>query len=362
MIKQFVCFFAGLWLCTGSATGQPGAKISSDELKYDFGTIAEENGPVSHTFVIKNTGDAPLVITNAAASCGCTRPEWTKAPIAPGAAGEVKVTYDPAGRPGPFIKNVYIYSNAQRDAFLVAIKGNVTPKRPKPVIIYPYAIGKLKLDTKKVLYSSIRPDEALAKKISVVNSGDTPMRVRLKKHPDYLDIQMSPAILHPGETGEISLLLNAAAVKKPGRILAEIPVFVAKEGQKRETEGFLTVAANLIDDFSRLTEMEKTDAPVIALPTDHIDFGSLKGRGGKVSRRLEIANRGRSPLSIHSITCDDGRVDIGGGKREIKPGATATFKITVRPKEIKTALEDVINVISTDPANPVRLIKVTAKP
>ena len=42
------------------------------------------------------------------------------------------------------------------------------------------------------------------------------------------------------------------------------------------------------------------------------------------------------------------------------PGATATFKVTLRPKEIKTKLEALINVVCNDPHGPIRLIKVTA--
>ena len=47
-------------------------------------------------------------------------------------------------------------------------------------------------------------------------------------------------------------------------------------------------------------------------------------------------------------------------QKEIKPGTTATFKVTVRPKEIKTKLEALINVVCNDPNGPIRLIKVTA--
>lgn len=51
-----------------------GAAIQFAEKAYDFGTIAEQGGPVSHEFEFTNTGDAPLMILNATASCGCTRP------------------------------------------------------------------------------------------------------------------------------------------------------------------------------------------------------------------------------------------------------------------------------------------------
>ncbi len=92
---------------------------------HDFGVIKEADGKVSHTFKISNTGDKPLVITRVIASCGCTTPEWPKEPIAPGKTGEIKVTFDPAGRPGPFTKTISIYSNGKKGSFIMNIRGEV---------------------------------------------------------------------------------------------------------------------------------------------------------------------------------------------------------------------------------------------
>ena len=144
------------WLLAVSAGAQGKAQIGVDKQVFNFGTIEEAKGLASHVFQIQNTGDAPLVISRVTASCGCTRPEWTKKPIAAGESGELKVTYNPKGRPGPFYKTITIYSNAGKPRYNVAIKGNVTPKPAAPTFTYPYAIGHLKLHTKTVLYNNLR--------------------------------------------------------------------------------------------------------------------------------------------------------------------------------------------------------------
>ena len=100
-------------------------EISATETEFDFGEIKEVNGPVTHIFTIKNTGKAPLVITRVAASCGCTKPEFETEPIAPGKTGKIKVTYNPAGRPGQFVKTISVYSNGKEGAFILRIKGVV---------------------------------------------------------------------------------------------------------------------------------------------------------------------------------------------------------------------------------------------
>jgi hypothetical protein len=61
-----------------------------EEQEFDFGTV-EEGEVVEHTFVFTNTGDAPLIVSNAVATCGCTVPTWTKKAISPGDKGEMLI-------------------------------------------------------------------------------------------------------------------------------------------------------------------------------------------------------------------------------------------------------------------------------
>lgn len=104
------------------------AKISFPEKTWNFGNIKEEGGPVSHEFTFSNTGDSNLVILDATAQCGCTRPEYPKNPIAPGKTSKIKVTYNPIGRPGAFEKVVTVKSNAGGKVRL-KISGTVIPKK-----------------------------------------------------------------------------------------------------------------------------------------------------------------------------------------------------------------------------------------
>lgn len=103
--------------------------ITFEELTFDFGTIAEDGGPVKHEFKFTNNGDAPLMIVNATASCGCTRPDFPKKPMAAGKKGVLKVTYLPKGRPGEFNKTVTVKTNSKKHKKVtLRIKGFVTPE------------------------------------------------------------------------------------------------------------------------------------------------------------------------------------------------------------------------------------------
>ena len=125
-MKRIIFVFVVILLSIGAIAAQgKQAVISAKETTFDFGTIKEGDGKVSHTFVIDNTGDGPLVLTRVIASCGCTTPEWTKEPVAPGKSGDVKITYNPAGRPGAFVKTISIYSNGKKGSYILTIRGKV---------------------------------------------------------------------------------------------------------------------------------------------------------------------------------------------------------------------------------------------
>jgi hypothetical protein len=107
---------------------QAGAKIEFSKETHDYGNIKYDGEPYC-SFEFKNTGDQPLIISNAKGSCGCTVPEWPKEPIAPGAKGSIRVKYD-TKRPGPINKSVTINSNAvnvEGGISVLRIKGEVGP-------------------------------------------------------------------------------------------------------------------------------------------------------------------------------------------------------------------------------------------
>lgn len=90
----------------------PVSKIEFEETAHNFGKI-KAGDVVTTTFKFKNTGDAPLIIQNATASCGCTVPEKPEGPIAPGETGELKVQYDSRGKSGMENKQVTVTANTQ---------------------------------------------------------------------------------------------------------------------------------------------------------------------------------------------------------------------------------------------------------
>lgn len=105
------------------------AVLKFDKTNHDYGKFTED-APQTCIFKFTNTGDQPLVIHQAFASCGCTVPTYTKESIAPGKSGELKVVYNGKGKfPGRFKKTVTIRSNASNALVRVYVEGEMIEKK-----------------------------------------------------------------------------------------------------------------------------------------------------------------------------------------------------------------------------------------
>jgi hypothetical protein len=102
------------------SSNSPKAEILQfKESNYTFGKIPQGR-PVIHIFDFANTGNEPVLLENVQASCGCTTPEWSREPVAPGASATIKVGYN-AYAEGHFNKTVTIfYNNGQTKTLVIS--------------------------------------------------------------------------------------------------------------------------------------------------------------------------------------------------------------------------------------------------
>ena len=104
--------------------------VSFDKLKFSFGKI-KQGTPKGTIFTLKNTGSKPLIIEQATAQCGCTTPEYSKAPILKGKSSPIKVTYN-AANPGPFTKTVTVKFLGVAEPSILTIEGEVLKNTEAP--------------------------------------------------------------------------------------------------------------------------------------------------------------------------------------------------------------------------------------
>lgn len=108
------------------SSSEPQAEITFEKSTFDFGDI-KQGQVVTATFKFKNTGKAPLILSNVATTCGCTVPAWPKDPLAPGKSAEITATFNSAGKSGQQNKVITVFSNAKSSQTQVSIVCNVTP-------------------------------------------------------------------------------------------------------------------------------------------------------------------------------------------------------------------------------------------
>ncbi|MCF8232123.1 MAG: DUF1573 domain-containing protein [Bacteroidales bacterium] len=110
-----------------SADGDKSQKmpeITFETKTHDFGKVISGE-VVSYNFKFKNTGDAPLIISEVSSSCGCTVPDYPEEPIKPGEEKYLEVTFDSERRSGFQSKTITVGTNAQPSNTTLRIKAKV---------------------------------------------------------------------------------------------------------------------------------------------------------------------------------------------------------------------------------------------
>jgi hypothetical protein len=132
-MKKFILFTVALVLTVSFSFAQggtelnTGAKIKFEKTTHDFGNKPQST-PATYDFVFKNVGNAPLVLQDVKAACGCTTPFWPKEPIMPGQESKISATYNMASA-GNFTKTITVTTAPQNGAesgeqIILTITGN----------------------------------------------------------------------------------------------------------------------------------------------------------------------------------------------------------------------------------------------
>jgi hypothetical protein len=107
-----------------TAPAGPTTEITFDETEFNFGTVTDGE-VVEHTYTFTNTGDEPLIISDARGSCGCTVPDWPKEPIAQGEEGKITVRFDSKRKVGDRRQKVTITANTEPAQTFIYLVGKV---------------------------------------------------------------------------------------------------------------------------------------------------------------------------------------------------------------------------------------------
>lgn len=352
-MKRITLILSLLMIVSMSLSAQP--KASFDKTTHEFGTILWKN-PATASFKITNKGDKPLVISNVTTSCGCTIADWTKSPIAPGATGEIKSTFD-AKALGRFQKEVGIYCNAADKPIYLEIRGEVTADPKNYTFTHPFQIGAIRLDKEELEFADANKGEKPFVEVLVANTSDKVYSPVLMHLPPYLTAVATPDKLGRGRTGKIKVTLDTEKLPKFG--LTTASVYLSRfPGDKVGEENEIPVSAVLLPDFSHISQQERLNPPAIELSSKELVMGALAANEKK-SQTIIVKNVGKSNLDIRDLQVFNSALGVQLKKRTLKPGTSTKMKITAYGHNLKKVKGSPrVLMITNDPNAPKIVIKV----
>lgn len=354
-MKYHILLLSILYFSTVQLFAQP--KITLDKGVYDFETILWKN-PVTATFVVKNTGNKPLVISNVTSSCGCTVVDWEKRPIMPGKKGVVSSVFD-AKTLGRFRKSIGIYSNASNMPQYVQIKGTVTSDAKNFFMTHPYKIGDVRLDKNEILFDDANKGDKPFVDLLLANMSEKPYYPVLMHLPPYMSAKAIPERINSNQTGKIRITVDTN--KLPGFGLTTASVYLAKFlGDKVGSDNEIPISIIMLPNFNKATDEVKNNPPIIKLSQNSWNVDELK-QHKKKSIYVVVSNQGKSNLEIKDLQVFNSALGVELKKKVIAPGSSTKLKITIYSDYLKkTKGMPRLLIISNDPNKPKIIFNVNA--
>ena len=327
------------------------------ERQHDFGVIREQDGKAHCQLRVMNTGTEPLLIVKVQVGCGCTGIDYPEDPIMPGDTATVRLSYNPSGRPGQFIKQAIIFTNTDIKRTIVEISGNVIPTDATLDKEYPIRAGDLRISQRVIPFGELVKGKGSTLYLSAYNASTDTLLVSVTGAKPHIRPAVVPDTVPPARVTALTVHyaskyaplwgLNVDTLTMECRPLS--PTSTVAKGAAD-----VQVMAQVMENFDNLTDKQRADAPIIAVDCDErLDFGTMKA-GEVVTRTFTITNRGKERLVIRRLWVPQGEgITLSADRQEVKRGKKATVTVTL---DTSCQQENIFNVpltlMSNDPDNP----------
>ncbi len=324
--------------------------------EWNFGSIRESDGRVSHIFTGTNRGTKPVVILDVVSTCGCTIPEFSRKPIAPGATVQIKVVYDPANRPGAFVKELGVFSSERSKVATLVIRGSVVPRRKSIEELYPIdAGGGVRLSETLCSFAYIYMGAITQGTIGYVNTSSRAVALKLRpEQTSGLLRVMAPATVAAGARGVINF---AYLISPSDPHYGTVRDVLGVEVDGRSNGTVILTHGIAVDSVAAANQ----SAPKAVFSENMLKFGPVKHGGALQRLPFTIANEGMAPLIIRAVE-NEGRVatTLMPGQR-IAAGEVLRAEVMLDPKRADFGtLVDHLVVVTNDASRPMRRIRITA--
>jgi hypothetical protein len=202
-----------LFLLTTAPVFAQGGKIAFEKTVHDFGEI-KEGTIATYTFGFKNEGRRPLRLVAVRASCGCTTPEYSREPVAPGETGFIKVAYDSNGRPGIIDKDVTVQTDGDPVFVTLLIKGAVMNDKIKgPQLTQ---LGNLLFNEGTINAGSVKIGSSFSHSVEYQVTGSRGIKILKVEAPSDVEVKHFQFTAQPQEIFQFSIYFNPSTSRRPG--------------------------------------------------------------------------------------------------------------------------------------------------
>ncbi len=343
-MRRFFSFLAGVLSCV-----LLNAELVWLDPVFDFGAFSEDLHTVNHVFKAVNTGTEGVSVVSTRANCGCTVARPSRDVVEPGDTLYVPVEFNAVGRPGRFTKKVFVDTSDGGKATLT-IGGTVIGVQSTLVQRYPVGVGATRISGTVVPFGSTRKGRGLSGGLNIYNSTDKVIKPQVKDLPAYMTVIFRPAQIGVGEEGFVSLSFNTSRCDEWGTVVDSF-VLIPDESAPGDSIRISTVGI-INEDFSKLTDEERANAPKIEVEPETVDFGHFAGEK-EVERTLVVWNRGGKAMLIRKVETAEKAVSVGDYKAKVMPGKSVRIKLTLDTEKVESdkPLNGRLQIITNSPGS-----------
>jgi hypothetical protein len=198
---------------TTAATTGPKAQVP--ETTYDFGKVFEDV-KLTHTFDIKNIGDAILEIKDIDSDCACTAADSDRR-IPPGGLGRITLTIAPYSVLRQFTKKTKVFFN--------------DPEHPQVVLtLQGYGKPFIEIQPSHIIRFRGKPGEELRDQVRFISHlpGQWEIKEFKTNIPQFIDVTVKPE-----EPGRVYVVEVRNKRQEPGNYAGVIELFTTSEKRPR---------------------------------------------------------------------------------------------------------------------------------
>jgi hypothetical protein len=357
-ITKIVLLAFSLFFSSFSGFLNAQSKAVFDEQLYNFGTIEENKGAVSHEFEFLNTGKTALFIDTIIANCSCIQLNYSKKGIEPGKYDKVKVLLEPASRNGNFQNSIEVKFKGQKELAVLRVVANVVPGISNPVKYYGTKIGKTRFKSNYLNFGNVNNDTVLVKVFDVYNDSDSSITfLEQIGHAPYFKVKIDPMVLRSKEIGKITIELNAKEIEKLGPRSDFLTI--STDENTRDALKYLFISSDIKYSFGDMSEEDRENSAYIKFERSEHNFGNIL-MGEIVETKFKFTNTGKKDLKIVQTSVSCGCTAGLADKEIYKPGESGFINVSFDSKGRQGSQNKYISVFTDSPIIPKTELRISA--